>query len=400
MEGLRIGDVARPLAPLTPDDTLARAVELLRAVPFDRVPIVHEGRLVGVVTEQTAAKAMRAVVMHDVSPDGLRLLPLDERIITPVDPLQAEDPLARLATAFTEEVRSLPVVDQEGRYIGMVDAADVASTLLHANRPPSIGGMATPLGVYLTTGVVSAGARGGLGLILTGASIALVIVLARLLTEGMFHLAEQRSGFPIRAALGSPPMGWWHANAFDIWPHLRWLVGMVVFALLFRLSPLTGYHAAEHQVVHAVEQDRPLTPEHVAQMPRAHPRCGSRFFAVAVILGLFLVVLPISTAAGDAPFSLAGLVAVVAVIRWWRPLGTHIQNYVTTKPASHKQLRSAIGAAEELLERYRHAPQRRVTLAERLWAMGIIHVGVGMYATLLTLDYLVGRYLPFLTYFR
>ena len=31
---------------------------------------------------------------------------------------------------------------------------------------------------------------------------------------------------------------------------------------------------------------------------------------------------------------------------------------------------------------------------------GIIHVGVGMYATLLTLDYLVGRYLPFLTYFR
>ena len=42
MDQLRIGNLARPLEPLTPEDTLARATEVIRAVPFDRVPVVAE----------------------------------------------------------------------------------------------------------------------------------------------------------------------------------------------------------------------------------------------------------------------------------------------------------------------------------------------------------------------
>ena len=57
MDGLRIGDVARPLTPLTPDDTLARAAEILRSVPFELVPVAAGGRLVGVVRQQALAEA-------------------------------------------------------------------------------------------------------------------------------------------------------------------------------------------------------------------------------------------------------------------------------------------------------------------------------------------------------
>ena len=38
MDQLRIGNLARPLEPLTPEDTLARGHRGDPAVPFDRVP--------------------------------------------------------------------------------------------------------------------------------------------------------------------------------------------------------------------------------------------------------------------------------------------------------------------------------------------------------------------------
>lgn len=400
MDGLRIREVARPLAPLTADDTLARAAETLRSVPFDRVPVVDGGRLRGVVTAETLTRAMYAALTGIASPDDLRLMPLEEPLVTPAVTLLADQPLEDAASALDEDTRSAPVVDADGRYIGMVAAADVAHALLHARRPPSIGGMATPLGVYLTTGTQSAGGRGSLGLVLTGVCLGLLFALTNLLTGALFHLVEFGTGIPIRATLTSTPLGWWHLNRYDIWPHLIWVAGMAIFAVLFRLSPLTGYHAAEHQVVHAIEQDRPLTPESVARMPRVHPRCGSRFFAIGLLAGLFLVALPVDTAAGDDPVSLAGLAAVAAVLLWWRRLGTHLQNYVTTRPASPRQLRSAIAAAEELLAKWQHGERRRPTLAQRLWHMGLPQVGFGLYLTLFLFERYVERYVPLLAYLR
>ncbi|MDH7571587.1 MAG: hypothetical protein QHJ73_18575, partial [Armatimonadota bacterium] len=60
MEGFRIGDAARRLAPLTAEDTLARAVETLRSVPFDLAPVVEGDQLIGVVTARGLADAVRA----------------------------------------------------------------------------------------------------------------------------------------------------------------------------------------------------------------------------------------------------------------------------------------------------------------------------------------------------
>lgn len=374
MDGLRTGDLARPLAPLAPEDTLARAADLLRSVPFDRVPVATEGRLVGVVTAATLGNAAHAVALDGVPPAALRLLSIEESALSQTPVLPAEAPLQEAVSMLRRHGGSLPVVRADGLYIGMVDQADVAGVLLQSARPSSIGGMATPLGVYLTTGALSAGARGSLGLALTGASIGSVFALVGILMGLMVQGLESSTGFPLRASLSSVPVHWWHLNPYDIWAHALPVVGLALFALLFRLLPLTGYHAAEHQVVHAVEQDRPLTPESVARMPRVHPRCGSRFFAVAALLTLFGSGLPVSA------WEVRYAAAAVAIVLWWRVLGNHIQSYVTTKRPSPKQIGSAIAAAEELLEKYRRSSGQRPSLPARIWYMGILQVATGFYA--------------------
>ena len=46
------------------------------------------------------------------------------------------------------------------------------------------------------------------------------------------------------------------------------LLALTLFLLLMRVSRLAGYHAAEHQTVHAMERNETLVPEIVCRMPR------------------------------------------------------------------------------------------------------------------------------------
>lgn len=390
MDQLRIGNLARPLEPLTPEDTLARATEVIRAVPFDRVPVVAEGRLVGVVTVATLGSAAHTLLLDDISPEELRILSIDESALSASPALPADASLEEALSLLRRYGSSLPVIRADGLYLGMVDQADVAGALLQAARPPSIGGMATPLGVYLTTGAFSAGARGSLGLVLTGAAIGSALVVVGVLMGLLIHALERATHFPIRASLNSVPAQWLDLNPYDIWGHILPLVALALFALLFRLLPLTGYHAAEHQVVHAIERDRPLTPESVARMPRVHPRCGTRFFAVGVLLVLFGNGLPVSV------WWIRYAAAAVAIVLWWRVLGDQLQSHVTTKRASPKQIRSAIAAAEELLAKHARSPGGRPSLHARIWHMGILQVAAGAYLAVTLLSFLGGQYgMPF-----
>ena len=278
-------------------------------------PIVHEGRL-WVVTEQTAAKAMRAV-MHDVSRTGCACCRWmsgsspggSSRRRPPCPPRHRLHRGGMLAAGRTRmAVTSAWSTRQTWPARCCTPTAPRPSVDGHPWALPNHrrGERRCPRRSWL---------------ILTGASIALVIVLARQADRGMFHLAEQRSGFrsrlwgrrrwgggtPTPLTSGPTCAGWWHGGvraAFRLRPH--------------RLSRRGAPGGPR------VEQDRLADPGHVAQMPRAHPRCGSRFFAVAVIPACSWSCCR-SAPPPAMPFSLAGLVAVVAVIRWWRPLGTHIR---------------------------------------------------------------------------
>jgi uncharacterized protein YqhQ len=46
------------------------------------------------------------------------------------------------------------------------------------------------------------------------------------------------------------------------------------------------YHGAEHQAIHALEAGDPLTPEAARRHPTAHPRCGTEFLVVVLIVSI------------------------------------------------------------------------------------------------------------------
>ena len=46
------------------------------------------------------------------------------------------------------------------------------------------------------------------------------------------------------------------------------------------------YHGAEHMSIHALEGGDPLTPEAARKYPTAHPRCGTEFLVVVLIVSI------------------------------------------------------------------------------------------------------------------
>jgi hypothetical protein len=71
------------------------------------------------------------------------------------------------------------------------------------------------------------------------------------------------------------------------------------------------------------------------------------------------------------------LVAALAAILLWKPVGGFLQKFVTTKPANSSQLKSGIRAGEELMSRYDSAPFSKPGVWRRLVKSGIFHIMLG-----------------------
>jgi uncharacterized protein YqhQ len=125
------------------------------------------------------------------------------------------------------------------------------------------------------------------------------------------------------------------------------------------------YHGAEHMTIHALEHDDPLVPENVRKYPTAHPRCGTEFLVVVILLSILMfslvgrqpplimiasriLLIPVIAAVG---YELLRLGArhrsnpVVRVIMW---PGILVQR-ITTKQPTDDMIEVAIVAMEEAL---------------------------------------------------
>ncbi len=80
----------------------------------------------------------------------------------------------------------------------------------------------------------------------------------------------------------------------DLAQHLiEGLVRVVIFlgylAVISRtpdISRVFQYHGAEHMTIHTFEAGQPLRPEYVRRHPTAHPRCGTEFLVVVILLSI------------------------------------------------------------------------------------------------------------------
>lgn len=319
------------------------------------VGVVENGRLVGMLW----AEQLNSLRL----PDLTKGLTAKDLMATDIPFLYSDTPWD-LVGYFLDNYpySAIPVIDGDGNLMGVVFRKDLLRYFLGSLRPQSVGGMATPLGVYLTTGLIQAGAN-SFGLFLTGVVFAVFILSAIYITDGLAYLVQLYTPLPLYAIKNSPPIGGF--NPIDIWYYITGAFELGLFLLFLRLSPLASYHGAEHKVVNAIEAGEPLELEIVRRMPKEHPRCGTNL-AVLLLVTFFIY-----------EISQSILLAFIVSILTWRYLGMWVQHYITTKEPSDIHLLNGIKAGKELLKKYREYPHRRPTIAQKIWSMGIIHVIAG-----------------------
>ncbi len=64
---------------------------------------------------------------------------------------------------------------------------------------------------------------------------------------------------------------------------------LVVITRLAHLRRLFEYHGAEHKAIACLEAGRPLTPAEAQRFSRLHPRCGTSFMLLVMVVAIFVL---------------------------------------------------------------------------------------------------------------
>ena len=140
---------------------------------------------------------------------------------------------------------------------------------------------------------------------------------------------------------------------------------LVLISRLPDLRRVFEYHGAEHKTIACFEGGEPLTPENAQRYSRLHPRCGTSFLLIVMIVAIF-VFAPLGTPAWYIlfPSRVVGIPLVAGIAfeaikwfgrnrnkRWARALmwpGLQLQRLTTREP-DLSQLAVAIAAMEAVL---------------------------------------------------
>jgi uncharacterized protein YqhQ len=112
--------------------------------------------------------------------------------------------------------------------------------------------------------------------------LALTVVIALVAVFGIFGLLP---AVVVKTAGVTDPL------AFSVIEGVIRLAILVGYLALLGRSPqvkrVFAYHGAEHMTIHAFEHRAPLTPDSIRQFNRRHPRCGTAFLLVVVLVTIF-----------------------------------------------------------------------------------------------------------------
>jgi uncharacterized protein YqhQ len=114
-----------------------------------------------------------------------------------------------------------------------------------------------------------------------GATIALSLVLA----VGLFFVVPVGATSLIKDQLGSSVLFWLVEGV------LRTAIFIGYLALISRLNDLRRvfqYHGAEHKTISCYEAGDRLTPARAERYSRLHPRCGTSFLLVVMVVAIFV----------------------------------------------------------------------------------------------------------------
>jgi uncharacterized protein YqhQ len=111
------------------------------------------------------------------------------------------------------------------------------------------------------------------------------VLISLVFAIGLFFVAPVGLTSLIRHQLGSSWLFWLVEGL------LRTAIFLGYLTLLSRLRDLRRvfeYHGAEHKVISCYEAGDELTPERASRYSRLHPRCGTSFLLVVMIMAIFV----------------------------------------------------------------------------------------------------------------
>jgi uncharacterized protein YqhQ len=139
-----------------------------------------------------------------------------------------------------------------------------------------------------------------------------------------------------------------------------WAIGLVP-----DVRRVFAYHAAEHRAIHAYEAGRPLEVEAVRPFPNAHPRCGTGFLLVVMVVALVVftlmgtpplwwrvlsrvVLLPVIASLSYEAIRLGMLIERVPLLNWLLKPNLLLQS-LTTRDPDDDQIEVALAALQGVL---------------------------------------------------
>lgn len=90
-------------------------------------------------------------------------------------------------------------------------------------------------------------------------------------------------------------MGWWRNLCEGVMKIVIFIAYLLLTSLMKDIRRTFEYHGAEHKTIFCYEAGEELTPENVKKYKRFHPRCGTSFLFIIIILNILIFSLPIFT---------------------------------------------------------------------------------------------------------
>lgn len=122
--------ITLPPRVVAPGDSVVEAAKLMRGEDVGFAPIAEDGRLVGVITDRDIVVK---VISEGRDPETTRVDAVCSPHLITVDPDQDLDEALRLMS--THRIWRLPVVEEDGRLVGIVAREDVVRRIAENDEP-------------------------------------------------------------------------------------------------------------------------------------------------------------------------------------------------------------------------------------------------------------------------
>ena len=111
------------------------------------------------------------------------------------------------------------------------------------------------------------------------------MILSLLLAVGLFFVVPVGLTSLLKPHLHSSLLFWLVEGVIRTTIFLGYLA---ILAKLPDLRRVFEYHGAEHKTIACYEGRLPLTPENAAKFSRLHPRCGTSFLLIVMVIAIFM----------------------------------------------------------------------------------------------------------------